>query len=117
MTTGSPGAGSGSSCAGMPAGAKVTEPTSVVVWAWKPLSSWNARDTESIPLTTALPSPDWAITSLAMVCRELEETTPSRLVVHTRVLTPETVPRPGTVTSASWFSRSMPARFVQPITR
>ena len=50
-----------------------------------------------------------------MEWRAYEPTTSPSLSVQRRVVTPDSVPNPGRVASASWLPACWPARFVQPM--
>ena len=82
----------------------------VDVSAWNPCASCQTCDSDLIAVISIVPSPLWASTTFAVVLRGVRVDGAAGLMVQTRVVTPDTVPAPGSVASASWFSRSIPVR-------
>ena len=110
------GVGSGTFCSGPSGGVNTRSPTRVATLVWKPLASWYAVARDVIARIESEPRPLWATVSCAISCVEWDATTPSLDVVHTRVLTPDAVPSPGSVASATLLVRDRPAWLVQPMT-
>ena len=110
------GVGSGTLCSGPSGGVNTRSPTWVATLVWKPLASWYAVARDVIARIESEPRPLWATVSLRDLVRRVRRDDAVLDVVHTRVLTPDAVPSPGSVASATLLVRDRPAWLVQPMT-